>query len=148
MPVYGKGHNVRDWLYVEDHARALRLVLQAGRVGETYNIGGRNERTNLEVVMAICKLLDELSPCGAPHDRLITFVPDRPGHDLRYAIDAGKISRELGWQPQETFETGLRKTVQWYIANEAWWRPILEDKYRCERLGAPLNYPLAAAAFP
>src|SRR5262249_40585978 len=132
----GKGDNVRDWLYVEDHARALRIVLQAGRAGETYNIGGCNERTNLEVVKAICELLDELAPRGAPHHRLITFVADRPGHDQRYAIDASKIARELGWRPQEGFKSGLRKTVEWYLANEAWWRPILEGSYRGERLGA------------
>ncbi|WP_431857385.1 dTDP-glucose 4,6-dehydratase [Azospirillum sp.] len=135
LPVYGKGDNVRDWLYVEDHARALRLVLEKGRIGESYNIGGNNERTNLEVVRTLCALLDEMNPAGAPHERLITFVADRPGHDKRYAIDAGKITRELGWTPQETFETGLRKTVEWYLGNRDWWQAILNGSYRGERLG-------------
>lgn len=135
LPVYGKGDNVRDWLYVEDHARALRLVLEKGRIGESYNIGGHNERTNLEVVRAICALLDELAPAGAPHDRLISFVTDRPGHDKRYAIDAGKIERELGWTPQESFETGLRKTVAWYLEHREWWQAILNGSYQGERLG-------------
>lgn len=135
LPVYGKGDNVRDWLYVEDHARALRLVLEKGVIGESYNIGGYNERTNLDVVRTLCALLDELAPAGAPHDRLITFVADRPGHDKRYAIDASKITRELGWTPQETFETGLRKTVEWYLENRSWWEAILNGSYRGERLG-------------
>lgn len=135
LPVYGKGDNVRDWLYVEDHARALRLVLDKGRVGESYNIGGHNERTNIAVVRSICALLDELSPTGAPHDRLITFVADRPGHDKRYAIDADKIERELGWRPQETFESGLRKTVEWYLNNRSWWESVRNGSYRGERLG-------------
>ncbi|CAO3460176.1 dTDP-glucose 4,6-dehydratase (EC 4.2.1.46) [Azospirillum argentinense] len=135
LPVYGKGDNVRDWLYVEDHARALRLVLEKGVIGESYNIGGYNERTNLDVVRTLCALLDELAPAGAPHDRLITFVADRPGHDKRYAIDASKITRELGWRPQETFETGLRKTVEWYLENRSWWEAILNGSYRGERLG-------------
>jgi dTDP-glucose 4,6-dehydratase len=135
LPVYGKGDNIRDWLYVEDHARALRLVLEKGRIGESYNIGGHNERTNLEVVRAICAHLDEMDPAGAPHDRLISFVTDRPGHDKRYAIDAGKIERELGWTPQETFESGLRKTVAWYLENRDWWQAILNGSYRGERLG-------------
>ncbi|MBP2303239.1 dTDP-glucose 4,6-dehydratase [Azospirillum picis] len=135
LPVYGKGDNIRDWLYVEDHARALRLVLETGRIGESYNIGGHNERTNLEVVRAICALLDEMAPAGAPHDRLISFVTDRPGHDKRYAIDAGKIERELGWRPQESFESGLRKTVAWYLENRGWWQAILNGSYRGERLG-------------
>ena len=142
LPVYGKGDNVRDWLYVEDHVRALRMVLDAGRIGETYNIGGQCERTNLDVVRAICRLLDEVDSTGAPHDRLITFVADRPGHDQRYAIDAAKITRDLGWRPQRTFEAGLRDTVQWYVKNEAWWRPIVEGRYRGERLG--LEVPTAA----
>ncbi len=125
LPVYGKGDNVRDWLYVEDHANALRLVLQRGVVGQSYNIGGWNERTNLEVVTRVCQLLDAHAPSPAgPHDRLITYVTDRPGHDHRYAIDAGKIERELGWRPQETFETGLAKTVAWYIDNREWWEAI------------------------
>ena len=135
LPVYGKGDNIRDWLYVEDHARALRLVLVKGKIGESYNIGGYNERTNLDVVRTICALLDEMAPAGAPHDRLITFVADRPGHDKRYAIDASKITRELGWRPQETFETGLRKTVAWYLENRSWWEAILNGSYRGERLG-------------
>ena len=135
LPVYGKGDNVRDWLYVEDHARALRLVLDKGVIGESYNIGGYNERTNLDVVRTLCALLDELAPAGAPHDRLISFVADRPGHDKRYAIDASKITRELGWKPQETFETGLRKTVEWYLENRSWWEAILNGSYRGERLG-------------
>jgi dTDP-glucose 4,6-dehydratase len=135
MPVYGKGDNVRDWLYVEDHARALRLVLERGRIGESYNIGGFNERTNIEVVRGICALLDEMHPEGAPHDRLITFVTDRPGHDKRYAIDAGKIERELGWRPQESFESGLRKTVAWYLENRSWWQAVIDGSYRGERLG-------------
>lgn len=137
LPVYGKGDNVRDWLYVEDHARALRLVLAQGQVGETYNIGGHNERTNLQVVQGICALLDELLPGAphAPHAQLITFVADRPGHDQRYAIDAGKIERELGWRPQESFESGLRKTVQWYLDHRTWWQHVLDGSYRGERLG-------------
>ncbi|KAA1054017.1 dTDP-glucose 4,6-dehydratase [Azospirillum argentinense] len=135
LPVYGKGDNIRDWLYVEDHARALRLVLDKGVIGESYNIGGYNERTNLDVVRTICALLDEMAPAGGPHDRLITFVADRPGHDKRYAIDASKITRELGWKPQETFETGLRKTVAWYLENRSWWEAILNGSYRGERLG-------------
>lgn len=124
LPVYGNGQQVRDWLFVEDHARALLKVLEAGAVGETYNIGGHNELTNLEVVKAICTLLDELEPRGTPHSDLIEFVTDRPGHDARYAIDASKIERELGWIPEETFESGLRKTVDWYLATKEWWQPL------------------------
>jgi dTDP-glucose 4,6-dehydratase len=137
LPIYGKGDNVRDWLFVDDHARALRLVLEKGVPGETYNIGGHNERTNLEVVKDICLLLDELRPDSphAPHANLITFVADRPGHDARYAIDAGKIGRELGWRPIETFETGLRRTVAWYLENEGWCRDVQSGGYRQERLG-------------
>jgi len=135
LPVYGKGDNVRDWLYVEDHARALRLVLERGRIGESYNIGGRCERTNLEVVRALCALLDEMAPAGRPHDRLISFVADRPGHDRRYAIDCSKIECELGWRPLETFETGLAKTVAWYLENRGWWQAVLDGSYRGERLG-------------
>jgi dTDP-glucose 4,6-dehydratase len=130
LPVYGKGDNIRDWLYVDDHARALRLVLERGRVGETYNIGGWNEKTNLEVVHAICAILDELRPKNAPHASLITYVQDRPGHDQRYAIDASKIARELGWKPLETFETGLRKTVQWYLDNTEWVDAVISGEYR------------------
>jgi dTDP-glucose 4,6-dehydratase len=130
LPIYGKGDNIRDWLYVDDHARALRLVLEKGALGETYNIGGWNEKTNLEVVDALCAILDELHPQGAPHARLKTYVQDRPGHDKRYAIDAGKIERDLGWKPQETFETGLRKTVEWYLANDGWVENVTSGEYR------------------
>ena len=137
LPVYGKGENVRDWLYVDDHARALWQVLTRGQVGETYNIGGHNEQKNLDVVETICLILDELLPNSPhrPHKNLIHFVTDRPGHDLRYAIDATKIQRELGWTPQETFATGLRKTVQWYLENQAWWQRVRDGSYRGERLG-------------
>lgn len=136
LPVYGKGENVRDWLYVDDHARALITVAETGEVGETYAIGGHNERRNVDVVRAICTILDEMRPDpeGA-HERLITFVTDRPGHDARYAIDASKIETELGWRPQETFETGLRKTVEWYLDNPKWWQNIRSSHYRGERLG-------------
>jgi dTDP-glucose 4,6-dehydratase len=135
LPVYGKGENVRDWLHVEDHARALFLVLRRGRVGETYNVGGGAERRNIDLVRLICAILDELRPERAPHDRLVTFVTDRPGHDLRYAIDDRKLREELGWAPQESLESGLRKTVLWYLGNEAWWDPIRSGVYRGERLG-------------
>ena len=139
LPVYGTGGNVRDWLYVEDHARALLAVVECGRVGETYCIGGRSERTNLQVVKTVCALLDELAPSAAigRRENLITFVTDRPGHDLRYAIDPTRICTDLGWQPRETFETGLRRTVQWYLANRAWWQRIRESVYAGERLGVP-----------
>ena len=130
LPIYGKGDNIRDWLYVDDHARALRLVLEKGRVGETYNIGGWNEKTNLEVVHAICAILDELRPQEKPYTSLITYVQDRPGHDRRYAIDASKIANELGWKPLETFETGLRKTVAWYLANTAWTNAVISGEYQ------------------
>jgi dTDP-glucose 4,6-dehydratase len=138
IPVYGQGDNVRDWLYVDDHARALLTVLERGVVGETYNIGGHNEKSNLDVVRTLCALLDELVEAPAvagSHAELITFVTDRPGHDWRYAIDAGKIERELGWVPEETFETGLRQTVEWYLENRAWWERVLSGEYRLERLG-------------
>jgi dTDP-glucose 4,6-dehydratase len=138
LPVYGKGDNVRDWLYVDDHADALLHVLRTGKVGETYNIGGHNEKTNIDVVHAICDLVDELRPDAAQggRRRLITHVQDRPGHDQRYAIDAGKIQRELGWKPKESFETGLRKTVAWYLDNAAGWcKRIHDGSYRGERLG-------------
>lgn len=153
LPVYGDGKQVRDWLYVEDHARALIQVATEGRVGETYNIGGHNEKTNLEVVHAICDLLDELAGPEAEaitlpgarkqeprrlqhsHRELIEFVDDRPGHDRRYAIDAGKIERELGWRPRETFESGLRKTVEWYLKNREWWERVMDGRYQGERLG-------------
>jgi dTDP-glucose 4,6-dehydratase len=130
LPIYGKGDNIRDWLYVDDHARALRLVLERGRVGETYNIGGWNEKTNLEVVHAICAILDELRPQGEPYASLVTYVQDRPGHDHRYAIDASKIAHELGWKPLETFETGLRKTVQWYLTNTDWVDAVISGEYQ------------------
>ena len=130
LPIYGKGDNIRDWLYVDDHARALRTVLATGKLGETYNIGGWNEKTNLEVVQAICTILDELHPQGAPHNNLITYVADRPGHDKRYAIDATKIADELGWKPQETFETGLRKTVAWYLENTDWVQGVTSGDYQ------------------
>ena len=141
LPVYGRGDNVRDWLFVEDHARALRLILERGAVGETYNIGGRSERTNLDVVRRLCVLLDELRPDSphAPHDRLIDFVADRPGHDLRYAMDCGKIERDLGWRPRETFESGLKKTVAWYLDNSDWWQSIMAKTYTGERLGMALK---------
>lgn len=137
LPVYGKGENVRDWLYVEDHADALVLVAEKGRAGENYNIGGWNERTNIDVVRAICGLVDEMAPDVhiGPREKLITYVTDRPGHDLRYAIDAGKIERELGWRPAETFETGLQKTVSWYLNNRPWWERVRSGIYRGERLG-------------
>ncbi len=136
LPVYGKGDNVRDWLYVEDHAKALWLINRRGVPGETYNIGGHNERTNLEVVETVCRILDELRPktSGRYADQII-FVKDRPGHDRRYAIDADKLRRELGWNPEENFDTGIRKTVEWYLSNEWWWLPIRENKYAGERLG-------------
>lgn len=137
LPVYGNGLNIRDWLYVDDHAEALLTVATKGALGESYNIGGHNEKTNIEVVKAICAILDELRPDPAgPHERLISYVTDRPGHDARYAIDAGKIGRELGWTPKETFETGLRRTVEWYLANPKWWGDIRSGVYRGERLGA------------
>ncbi|TKT77657.1 dTDP-glucose 4,6-dehydratase [Aquamicrobium sp. LC103] len=141
LPVYGAGANVRDWLYVEDHARALAQVATRGVVGESYNIGGRAERTNLSVVEAICDILDGKRPraSGKSHRELIVFVTDRPGHDRRYAIDAAKIERELGWRPEETFETGLAHTVDWYLQNEWWWRPIREKTYAGERLGTALK---------
>jgi dTDP-glucose 4,6-dehydratase len=136
LPVYGDGMNVRDWLFVEDHARALALVLERGRVGETYNVGGRNERTNIHVVRTICDLLDRMEPArsGSRH-HLIGFVDDRPGHDRRYAIDPAKIETELGWRTQETFETGLEKTVRWFLDNRAWWQDILDRGYQAKRIG-------------
>lgn len=139
LPVYGDGGQIRDWLFVEDHARALYTVVTEGNVGETYNIGGHNERKNIDVVKTICRLLEELAPNKPQgvkrYQDLITFVTDRPGHDVRYAIDAGKIKRELGWVPQETFESGMRKTVNWYLNNESWWRSVLDGSYQGERLG-------------
>jgi dTDP-glucose 4,6-dehydratase len=139
LPVYGDGSQIRDWLYVEDHARALYKVVTEGEVGETYNIGGHNEKRNIDVVHTICALLEELVPNkaeGITHYKdLITFVKDRPGHDVRYAIDASKIERELGWVPEETFETGMRKTVEWYLNNEVWWQRVLSGDYKLDRLG-------------
>ena len=134
LPVYGKGENVRDWLYVEDHVRALDLIIERGRLGETYNVGGRNERRNIDVVRRICAVLDELLPSNQPREELIDFVTDRPGHDARYAIDAAKLETELGWRAQENFDTGIAKTVQWYVENDWWWRP-LRERYAGERLG-------------
>jgi len=139
LPIYGDGKQIRDWLYVEDHANALYLVATQGKLAETYNIGGHNEKQNIEVVKDICQLLEELAPQKPAnvekYEDLITFVKDRPGHDVRYAIDASKIAKELGWLPQENFETGLRKTVQWYLTNEDWWQRVLSGDYRLERLG-------------
>jgi dTDP-glucose 4,6-dehydratase len=137
LPVYGKGENVRDWLYVGDHAKALLMIAERGRIGESYNVGGDAERRNIDVVRAICALVDAIAPDAAigPRERLITFVPDRPGHDLRYAINATKIRRELGWRPETSFEAGLRTTVEWFIANRGWWERIRSGTYRGERLG-------------
>ncbi|MCK5715860.1 MAG: dTDP-glucose 4,6-dehydratase [Thiomargarita sp.] len=135
LPIYGKGNNIRDWLYVDDHARALCLVLEHGKLGETYNIGGHNEKTNLEVVQTLCQLLDEIQPRSSSYRDSITFVTDRPGHDLRYAIDSSKIQKDLAWQPSETFETGLRKTVTWYLDHREWWQRVRDGRYRGERLG-------------
>ncbi|NNH38962.1 dTDP-glucose 4,6-dehydratase [Acinetobacter sp. ANC 4280] len=137
LPVYGNGQQIRDWLFVEDHARALYRVATEGVVGETYNIGGHNEKQNIEVIKTICQILDELKPQlnGQNYEKLMTFVKDRPGHDLRYAIDASKIERELGWKPQESFETGIRKTVQWYLDNLEWCHRVQDGSYQRERLG-------------
>lgn len=139
LPVYGEGKQIRDWLYVEDHARALYKVVTCGQVGGTYNIGGHNEKQNIDVVYAICELLEEICPDKpegvSRYNQLITYVKDRPGHDLRYAIDASKIERELGWKPQETFETGLRKTVRWYLENQAWCQHVQDGSYQRQRLG-------------
>jgi dTDP-glucose 4,6-dehydratase len=145
LPIYGDGSQIRDWLYVEDHARALYKVVTEGKVGETYNIGGHNEKKNIEVVETLCAILDELKPIAnnpayssssmTHYNELITFVKDRPGHDVRYAIDASKIERELGWMPEESFETGIRKTVEWYLNNENWWKRVLSGEYQLERIG-------------
>jgi dTDP-glucose 4,6-dehydratase len=135
LPVYGNGSNVRDWLYVEDHAKALHLILSKGRPGETYNVGGRNERSNLEVVKTICQVLDEVNPNGGPHDRYITYVTDRPGHDQRYAIDAAKLESELGWRAEESFPSGISKTIRWYLGNAWWWSPLRNQVYAGERIG-------------
>ena len=138
LPIYGTGENIRDWLYVDDHARALILVMKQGRAGETYNIGGHNEVTNIDVVRTLCAILDDREPSkdGKPYVELITYVTDRPGHDMRYAIDASKIQRDLGWVPEETFETGLAKTVDWYLANQQWVGRVQDGSYMGERLGA------------
>jgi len=138
IPVYGKGENTRDWLYVEDHARALHTVLTRGQPGQCHNIGGNNEMKNIDLVRHLCSILDELQPRAdrLPYARQITFVTDRPGHDLRYAINASKIRRELGWTPLENAHTGFRKTVQWYLDNQAWWTEVLSGKYQLQRLGA------------
>lgn len=135
LPVYGKGLNVRDWLYVDDHVRALRLILEGGKVGSTYNIGGNSERTNLDVVRAVCRQLDRCLPCSGhtPHESLISFVKDRPGHDLRYAIDASRIRDELGWAPRETFDSGISKTVEWYLDNRKWWQRTRPEKRQTAR---------------
>jgi dTDP-glucose 4,6-dehydratase len=130
LPVYGDGQNVRDWLYVTDHCDAILTVLEKGRLGETYNVGGLNEQKNLDVVMTLCSILDELHPAGAPHDKLITYVKDRPGHDRRYAIDCRRLQGELGWAPRESFKTGIRKTVEWYLDNSAWVEKIVSGEYR------------------
>ena len=141
LPIYGKGDNIRDWLYVEDHAKALWLINTKGEPGQTYNIGGHNERTNLQVVQTVCAILDELRPKadGTPYSKQIVFVTDRPGHDQRYAINADKLTTQLGWKPEENFDTGIKKTVQWYLDNAWWWKPIRENKYAGERLGTIRN---------
>ena len=135
IPIYGNGENIRDWLFVEDHVEALYQVLARGRLGETYNIGGNNERKNVELVRGLCQIMDDLAPSSEAYEQLISFVPDRPGHDLRYAIDATKIRDELGWEPKEDFHSGFRKTVQWYLRNQEWCKRILSDEYKLERLG-------------
>jgi len=135
IPVYGNGENIRDWLYVADHAEALYQVLTRGRLGETYNVGGNNERKNIELVRRLCQMMDDLAPGPHAYEQLISFVVDRPGHDLRYAIDATKIRDELGWEPKEDFYSGFRKTVQWYLGNQEWCKRILSDEYKIERLG-------------
>jgi dTDP-glucose 4,6-dehydratase len=141
LPVYGRGENVRDWLYVDDHVAALRVVLEHGEVGQTYNVGGNSERRNIDVVRAICAALDELSPQsdGKSHEELVEFVQDRPGHDLRYAIDASKIRDTLGWSPAESFESGIAKTVRWYLDNRDWWQPIIDGTYQGQRLGLAVS---------
>jgi dTDP-glucose 4,6-dehydratase len=139
LPVYGDGSNIRDWLYVEDHARALHLIASKGRLGETYNVGGRNERSNIDVVRRICAIMDELAPKNYKHETLIRFVTDRPGHDQRYAIDATKLETELGWKAREDFTSGIEKTVRWFLDNVDWWRPLRGDVYAGERLGIPVS---------
>jgi len=144
LPVYGTGENVRDWLFVEDHARALDVIIEKGRIGETYNVGGRNERRNIDVVRRICAVLDTLAPGKEPRENLITFVTDRPGHDARYAIDATKLETELGWRAEENFDTGIEKTVRWYLDNAWWWRP-LREQYDGQRLGLSTSAPKVSA---
>ena len=136
LPIYGKGNQIRDWLYVEDHARALVKVATEGKVGQTYNIGGHNEKQNIEVVKTICAILDEVVPKATKYEEQITYVTDRPGHDMRYAIDATKIKEDLGWTPQETFESGIKKTVQWYLDNQQWCQHVQDGSYQRERLGS------------
>ncbi|KQV36322.1 MULTISPECIES: dTDP-glucose 4,6-dehydratase [unclassified Rhizobium] len=135
LPVYGNGANIRDWLYVEDHARALHLIAGHGRLGEKYNVGGRNERRNIDVVQRVCALMDERKATSAPHEKLISYVTDRPGHDARYAIDATKLETELGWKAEEDFDSGIAKTIDWYLANDWWWKPLRQGVYSGERLG-------------
>ena len=137
LPIYGKGENIRDWLYVEDHCKAIDLILQDGTIGDTYNIGGNNEIRNISIVESICSILDRLSPAnsGKPYHKLITYVTDRPGHDYRYSINSTKIKNDLNWEPKETFDTGLIKTIEWYLKNEVWWRKIKDHVYKQERLG-------------
>jgi dTDP-glucose 4,6-dehydratase len=137
IPVYGAGENIRDWLYVEDHAEALLTVLETGKVGETYNVGGNNELRNIDLIRLLCELLDELRPRedGKQYCEQISFVQDRPGHDLRYAIDASKIKTDLGWEPKQDPKSGFKQTVQWYLENEAWWKAVLDGSYQMERLG-------------
>ena len=137
LPVYGKGENIRDWLYVEDHCKAINLILQEGAIGDTYNIGGNNEISNINIVESICTILDKLKPSnsGKSYKQLISFVKDRPGHDFRYAINTTKIKKDLNWEPKETFDSGLRKTIKWYLENENWWKKIQKNIYKQERIG-------------
>ena len=141
LPVYGDGNNIRDWLYVDDHARALHLIGDKGRPGQSYNVGGHNERRNIDIVREICTILDEIRPKPTSYTEQITFVSDRPGHDARYAIDSTKIRLELGWKAEETFESGIRKTINWYLENESWWRPLRDKVYAGERLGTSIEKP-------
>ncbi|MCS5640862.1 MAG: GDP-mannose 4,6-dehydratase, partial [Candidatus Marinimicrobia bacterium] len=137
LPVYGTGENIRDWLYVEDHCDAIYTILQKGTIGETYNVGGNNEIKNIQIVEVICDVLNDIHPAGSgkSYHELITFVKDRPGHDFRYAIDASKLKKEIGWEPKESFNTGIQKTIEWYLKNEEWWKTIQENTYKQERLG-------------
>ena len=137
LPVYGKGENIRDWLYVEDHCKAINLILQEGAIGDTYNIGGNNEISNINIVESICTILDKLKPCnsGKSYKQMLSFVKDRPGHDFRYAINTTKIKKDLNWEPKETFDSGLTKTIKWYLENENWWKKIQKNIYKQERIG-------------